>query len=372
MPLSHMISLSILNPHHRLHLRTPSLQNARGPVDLSTINEGFGLPSAEDADPFGVLALQQAGLDIKEAGTQQRASSDAFEYRPSPTSPVFRLSLQSCDGTPKRASRRESRRSLVSVDQGTQTADLPGSPMSEASPRRSRDSNACGAEARITTPEPIYHSPAFDHDRPEERRRSVSGAHLVASPETAEPREGFPQEAPSSSLETDVPIAVVAEAVQPPIVAKAKLITIRPRAAPVLPSRNPMRAVRLRALQADISEDGKSDGDSSSTYSVSPTRSGFDEDSPKPWSEQTSIVGDAESFRAEGDEVSRQGSLDGHTLNASPRWGSRDESWSKSPTASLGIPKMSLEFAVPSSELGGDDDEFHSFTSPVVTPMAVN
>lgn len=50
---------------------------------------GFGMPSVEDPDPFGVKALEMAGLEIREAGTKERPPSSQFEYNPSPTSPFF-------------------------------------------------------------------------------------------------------------------------------------------------------------------------------------------------------------------------------------------------------------------------------------------
>jgi lipid-binding SYLF domain-containing protein len=49
----------------------------------------FGIPEPDDPDPFGLLALQAAGLEIKEAGTGSRPPSSLFEFRPSPTSPIY-------------------------------------------------------------------------------------------------------------------------------------------------------------------------------------------------------------------------------------------------------------------------------------------
>lgn len=56
---------------------------------LSPGRPAFGVPDAEDPDPFGVRALEMAGLEIREAGTKQRPPSSQFEYNPSPTSPFF-------------------------------------------------------------------------------------------------------------------------------------------------------------------------------------------------------------------------------------------------------------------------------------------
>lgn len=59
---------------------------------LSPLSPGvpaFGVPDNEDVDPFGVKALEMAGLEIREAGTNLRPSSSQFEYNPNPTSPLF-------------------------------------------------------------------------------------------------------------------------------------------------------------------------------------------------------------------------------------------------------------------------------------------
>ncbi|KUI55151.1 SH3 domain-containing YSC84-like protein 1 [Cytospora mali] len=56
---------------------------------LSPAKPAFGVPDVEDPDPFGVKALEMAGLEIREAGTRHRPPSSQFEYNPSPTSPFF-------------------------------------------------------------------------------------------------------------------------------------------------------------------------------------------------------------------------------------------------------------------------------------------
>lgn len=109
----------------------------------------FGIPDAVDPDPFGVLALQEAGLEIREAGTNSRPSSEQFEFRPSPTSPIyntFRNSTyrKSTDRSSFAGSRRSSwRMSTISsvfesraptVDMSTQTDDLPPPPPTAKKP----------------------------------------------------------------------------------------------------------------------------------------------------------------------------------------------------------------------------------------------
>ena len=438
MPLAHMLPLSIFTapPLHR-HARQSSLNSSlarRAPVDLRTIDEGFGLPSAADPDPFGVLALQQAGLAIKEAGSQQRASSDAFEYRPSPTSPAFRLSLQSgSDGPSRRASRRDSKRSMVSVDHGTQTADLPAGPDDGAASGDLRDVNVPVAHPRSpvarafgpvaqpasptldarpastapepTAPAPAYRSPIHDpwaDDDPRVAAALSAAAELVHSPEReAASDEAIPapaslpfEEASDEAIPTSAPpqldaapppldpaasapAPVLAEAVQSPIatrVTRARLVTIRGRPAPALPSRNPLRAVRPAAVHVTSEELLQQEDDGSSAYSASPARSGFDgegdeDGAPAPWSAQTSI-GDGESVRAKG-EASRQGSVD----EVEGRKGSGDAGSPLRREVGAARAESDAEMRHSSEGLEAEgpreEDEFHSVPpSPAAAPAA--
>ncbi|KAI9866060.1 MAG: hypothetical protein M1830_006036, partial [Pleopsidium flavum] len=84
----------------------------------------FGLPDEGDPDPFGVFALEKEGFEIREAGTRSRPSSAAFEYKPSPTSPIYtNFGRNSVDSATRRASWRNSKQSLASIDRSTQTED---------------------------------------------------------------------------------------------------------------------------------------------------------------------------------------------------------------------------------------------------------
>ncbi|KAJ4338744.1 hypothetical protein N0V87_003659 [Didymella glomerata] len=74
-------------------------------------DKAFGIPAEDDPDPFGLLALQAAGLEIREAATHQPATTDQFEFRPSPTSPIFSTFRKSTDRSSIAASLAPSRRS---------------------------------------------------------------------------------------------------------------------------------------------------------------------------------------------------------------------------------------------------------------------
>ncbi|KAK3896809.1 hypothetical protein C8A05DRAFT_39641 [Staphylotrichum tortipilum] len=91
-----------------------ALQPAPGDADIespresiaSPTKQAFGVPDANDPDPFGVIGLEMAGIEIREAGTKLRPESSQFEFHPSPMSPVFgRFSRQSMDTFVSRSNR---------------------------------------------------------------------------------------------------------------------------------------------------------------------------------------------------------------------------------------------------------------------------
>lgn len=86
----------------------------------------FGIPELDDPDPFGVLALEQAGLEIREAGTKIRPASTQFEYNPAPTSPIYskfhRRSMDTLATRSNRESYMSTKSTLrTSIDRATQT-----------------------------------------------------------------------------------------------------------------------------------------------------------------------------------------------------------------------------------------------------------
>lgn len=89
----------------------------------------FGIPEPDDPDPFGVFALENAGLEIREAGTKIRPASTQFEYNPSPTSPIYskfhRRSMDTLATRSNRESYMSTRSTLrTSIDRATQTNEM--------------------------------------------------------------------------------------------------------------------------------------------------------------------------------------------------------------------------------------------------------
>jgi hypothetical protein len=377
MPFSPQLAMRNLSTWPAKSKSPPMARSRQTSVDLK-----FGVPSPDDPDPFGVRALEEAGLMIKEAGSHSRPSSEAFEFRPSPSSPVFRNSFQSFDGISKRDSRRESRRSNLSVDQGTQTADLP-SPLTEQEPvymsptqmaaavmpspirenerieawsadvRRNEEQEERQSDGKLsathrtsplreswTAGDATYHDAGVDAREevdaapaaPPARQRSASQRlsetldqlERESLPRTAEQsptqsnadekeelekaKEPEDDEEAEDEEEPEVGEVVVEQVVQAPTavkvmsssmvsptVARAKLVTIKGRPAPAIPARNPARHRRARAVNADGTADhltAEREDESSSAYSLSPTRSAFDrsdDHASNQWSEQTSL-----------------------------------------------------------------------------------
>lgn len=175
---------------------------------------GFGLPPSEDdPDPYGVHALEEQGMEIKEiteAGTKGRPSSDAFEYKPSPHSPIF-SNFNRQNSVAKRDSRRDSGRlSIASIDRGTQTAEPLQMPTFADSAKG-----------------PGSHSPV-----------TKTSQNLADDVDDGEPVHDL------DSHEE--------EAREMPVIQKAKVVTIPKRIPPALPPRSPYRNSGSKSASLDL------------------------------------------------------------------------------------------------------------------------
>ncbi|KAH6609984.1 lsb3-possible role in the regulation of actin cytoskeletal organization, partial [Trichoderma cornu-damae] len=115
-------------------------QPAPGDVNVEAPSDGrlFGIPEPDDPDPYGVVALQKEGVEIVEAGTRTRPSSQVFEYHPSPSSPIYsrlqnRYSMETSQAksshdsyasTPSSRLRWSTDQHYESSDAGTQTDEI--------------------------------------------------------------------------------------------------------------------------------------------------------------------------------------------------------------------------------------------------------
>lgn len=256
----------------------------------------FGVPDKDDPDPYGVLALEKEGMSIKEAGTQKRATWEAFSFNPSPTSPVHSIYARNSAESPRTPSRRNSwRTSALSneartpsslrtsmefppplpprtpkrmSDSGTQTDDLPEPP----SPNRWSMHSAAG-HSRNTSTFSLPHMQEVPEDKvldtPPERNGAVltvdttSERNSAATTQTqadgyttppqtpeakqAEVKQSTP-EAQDDDPHTEEPVVHSVQSVQsiqpasPQVISKVRLVDVPRRLPPKLPARNPNRS----------------------------------------------------------------------------------------------------------------------------------
>ncbi|KAL5119706.1 hypothetical protein ACEQ8H_002312 [Pleosporales sp. CAS-2024a] len=224
-------------------------------------DKAFGIPAQEDPDPFGVLALQDAGFEIKEAGTHKRPTSEQFEFRPSPTSPIYTTFRRSMDNRSSLAASRRSswrtstmssmlepRTPSIMMDMGTQTDDLPPPPKKTPPTLPPRHS-----VARMPTPPTMETSESKDEEaQPVEKsemekilERAIAESQGLAGhigPKTSHDAEEDDGDEDEDELEEDpVIIHEVHQAAAPQVITRARVVQVAKPIPPQLPVRNPHR-----------------------------------------------------------------------------------------------------------------------------------
>ncbi|RGP67112.1 hypothetical protein FSPOR_6168 [Fusarium sporotrichioides] len=115
-------------------------QPAPGDVEVDAPGEDkiFGIPDPEDPDPFGVRALEKEGLEIRDAATHSRPSSQVFEYHPSPNSPTYnrfyRRSIETGAGSNRNSYTSTTSRTCATSEASTQTEPVLVTPIIGTSP----------------------------------------------------------------------------------------------------------------------------------------------------------------------------------------------------------------------------------------------
>lgn len=255
--------------------------------------KNFGIPDEKDPDPYGVLALQEAGLEIKEAGTKVRPTSEQFEFKPSPTSPVYTTFRRSMDRSSIAPSRRSSWRTStissimgsrtpsVMVDMCTQTDDLPPPPskptppalpprnsprhslartpsptlaeipetkVEEATPQATRTQAVVAPASPSPASTKIVESPTLIADPELLREDDLEGKHKADDEEDEEDEE----ETDDEEEEEAVIIHSVQQAAAPQVINRARVVRVAKPIPPSLPSRNPLRQRMSTASEASI------------------------------------------------------------------------------------------------------------------------
>ena len=262
----------VRHPPYELRMLMQTIKAAQGdnvdvkdlPTDASPsdfeIEKPFGIPDREDPDPYGVLALEKAGLEIREAGTKTRPSRESFIFNPSPTSPVydaFNRNSSDVRSISQRSSWRTS--ALSSISTGTRTVDIATQTESDT-PATSPRSIKSSEHNRM---EEIHEDPIEQDVKATDTLKlftegfsqtngTTDIAEILVVPDRETPTvDDNPQqvEAEPEYEDQEEPVVVhtiqqvqaVRHAASPKFVAKARLVTLQKKAAPALPPRNPIR-----------------------------------------------------------------------------------------------------------------------------------
>ncbi|CAG9937143.1 unnamed protein product [Clonostachys rosea f. rosea IK726] len=204
---------------------------------LSPAPRAFGLLNSEDPDPFGILALEMAGMEIREAGSRARPTSSQLDFHPQRMSSLSKVQRQSIETSNNRSNRGSlmSTRTVKSqtTDVATQT-DTGNTSETSPSPGRSENGQGRGStEIAKNTADDV------DHEEIDFTVIDMSALDRIRQPLVDE------------SAAT----------------AKGNVVTIPKRIPPPLPTRNPARA--STASRSDIG------GDAMSPYPHSPLRKNF-------------------------------------------------------------------------------------------------
>lgn len=227
----------------------------------ASVDKSFGIPDKEDPDPYGVLALQEAGLEIKEAGTHKRPTSEQFEFHPSPTSPIYSTFRRSFDRSSidgRSASRRSSwRTSTISsvleprtpskmVDMSTQTdldAPTPAQVPPPLPPRNSHTPSPTLANipevnvADATPKKPLEVAPTRTSEEQDETHVECT---VVNRARNSQAFDDVDLDDEASDEEEPI-IEEIHQAAAPQPITRARIVQVAKPLPPKLPPRNPFR-----------------------------------------------------------------------------------------------------------------------------------
>lgn len=276
-PVGDILAGKVRHPPYEINTLMNTIKAAQGDTDVDPdsiatglapgdyeITEGnaFGVPDKDDPDPYGVLALEREGMQIREAGTKIRPSMEHFQFHPNPSSPVFdtyHRNSMSVDG--KNGSRRSSwrisqqsnltDRSAQTMEAATQTDfDTPAtSPVSSSQSRMAEIPE--GDIAAIGEPRAPPALPPRPKPEPVMEEAPADEEH-EADVEDEENEE-------VEVLEQPV-VHSVRQISSPQVISKARVVTVQKRGPPpTLPPRNPIRDRKKSGTDSIDNEDGTRD-----------------------------------------------------------------------------------------------------------------
>lgn len=289
------------------------------PRSTAPASPRFGLPKADDPDPFGILALEMAGLEIREVGSRLRPASSQVEFGNGPMSPgISKFSRQSIESM-ARSNRGSymSNRTIKSqlTDVATQTDTRSSSPSPRDSDERSErpsfdkqdiDYTAVDmtslrhiSQEYIKTPV-IAEEPEETTPVDEDAKSAASLNSRASSPEEQHDELDDEDNDEDEDEEDEEPVVFEVAAVQPArtqavasrmIQARGNVVTIAKRVPPPLPRRSPARMSRLM----------KSEGAGDALSVKSPLRQAFSEADLRDEAADASVEGATDDVKSTGD-----------------------------------------------------------------------
>ncbi|KAK7218689.1 hypothetical protein V2G26_006692 [Clonostachys chloroleuca] len=130
---------------------------------LSPAPRAFGLLNSEDPDPFGILALEMAGMEIREAGSRARPTSSQLDFHPQRMSSLSKVQRQSIETSNNRSNRGSlmSTRTVKSQTTDVATQTDTGN-TSETSPSPGRSEDGQGREIAKNAADDVEHEEEID------------------------------------------------------------------------------------------------------------------------------------------------------------------------------------------------------------------
>ncbi len=289
------------------------------PRSTAPASPRFGLPKADDPDPFGILALEMAGLEIREAGSRLRPASSQVEIGNGPMSPgLSKFSRQSIESM-ARSNRGSymSNRTIKSqlTDVATQTDTRSSSPSPRDSDERSERPSLDKQDIDYTTVDmsslrhisqeyiktPVIAEEPEETTTAEEDAKSAASLNSRASsPEDQQDELDNEDNEEGDEEDDEEPVVFEVAAVQPArtqaiasrmIQARGNVVTIAKRVPPPLPRRSPARMSRLM----------KSEGAGDALSVKSPLRQAFSEADLRDEAADTSVESVADDVKSTGD-----------------------------------------------------------------------
>ncbi|OAQ99473.1 hypothetical protein LLEC1_02035 [Akanthomyces lecanii] len=289
------------------------------PRSTAPTSPRFGLPKADDPDPFGILALEMAGLEIREAGSRLRPASSRVEFGNGLMSPGLSKFCRQSIESMARSNRGSymSNRTIKSqlTDVATQTDTRSSSPSPRDSDERSDRPSLDKQDIDYTTVDmsPLRHisqeyvktpviveEPEETANAEEDAKSAASLSSRASSPEEQQDELDDEDNEEDDEEDDEEPVVFEVAAVQPArtqavasrmIQARGNVVTIAKRAPPPLPRRSPARMSRLM----------KSEGAGDALSVKSPLRQAFSEADLRDETVDASVEGATDDVKSTGD-----------------------------------------------------------------------